>query len=250
MNPRPPGYEPDELPDCSTPRHCVSQRRIYYTTANALLSIGESKFSLQFRQLFPFGPSRLSRKPGEAYAGGQSSGASAIFLGSSRIWMCWGQTCSHALFRWPIGPFDAAGRRCAPTSPLRRFRNLLLFLADMDMPGADLFARPFPLAHRAFRCGRAEMCTYFTPPALPQSSSAPRGYGCAGGRPVRTPFPVGPSGLSMRQGGDVYLLHPSSASTIFFSSSRIWMCWGQTCSHAPHSRQALAMLWLRPTVFQ
>ena len=25
MNPRPPGYEPDELPNCSTPRHPVFQ---------------------------------------------------------------------------------------------------------------------------------------------------------------------------------------------------------------------------------
>ena len=117
--------------------------------------------------------------------GGQLSGASTIFFSSSRIWMCRGQTCSRALSRWPIGPFYAVGRRCVPTSPLRRFRNLLLFLVDMDMPEEN--------------------------------------------------------GL----GGQL-----SNASTIFFSSSRIWMCWGQTCSHAPHSRQALAMLWLRPTVFQ
>ncbi len=26
MNPRPPGYEPDELPDCSTPRYEVVER--------------------------------------------------------------------------------------------------------------------------------------------------------------------------------------------------------------------------------
>ena len=25
LNPRPPGYEPDELPDCSIPRYCGAQ---------------------------------------------------------------------------------------------------------------------------------------------------------------------------------------------------------------------------------
>ena len=30
MNLRPPGYEPDELPDCSTPRYCRYFRRLLY----------------------------------------------------------------------------------------------------------------------------------------------------------------------------------------------------------------------------
>ncbi len=28
LNPRPLGYEPNELPDCSTPRHCVTCKRV------------------------------------------------------------------------------------------------------------------------------------------------------------------------------------------------------------------------------
>jgi hypothetical protein len=35
LNPRPPGYEPDELPDCSTPRHC---RELFSRTARAIVS--------------------------------------------------------------------------------------------------------------------------------------------------------------------------------------------------------------------
>ena len=33
----------------------------------------------------------------------------------------------------------------------------------------------------------------------------------------------------------------SKMAAAFFSSSRIWICCGQTCSHAPHSTQAEAL---------
>ena len=45
MNPRPSGYEPDELPDCSTPRYMICSCQISFSTA--LLQYNIAKLIMQ-----------------------------------------------------------------------------------------------------------------------------------------------------------------------------------------------------------
>src|ERR1700740_3245660 len=58
LNPRPSGYEPDELPGCSTPRQCVKGTGVQHEVkASAVISLGQS----DIRAPFDRAPCRIPR---------------------------------------------------------------------------------------------------------------------------------------------------------------------------------------------
>ena len=79
MNPRPPGYEPDELPNCSTPRrHAAPQwRRINYITVSSLCQWVSKKITADSENGLTCGQTRIilgipsrSRPPGQRSVSG------------------------------------------------------------------------------------------------------------------------------------------------------------------------------------
>ena len=65
LNLRPSGYEPDELPDCSTPRYSAARTRVLLFGAYILYCI-RSKKSRAFSNIFAFFKNRLSPQPASA----------------------------------------------------------------------------------------------------------------------------------------------------------------------------------------
>ena len=67
MNPRPLGYEPNELPDCSTPRQINSSRRLIFKISNLKFEIsklvGLGRVELPTSRLSGVRSNQLSYRP-------------------------------------------------------------------------------------------------------------------------------------------------------------------------------------------